>query len=178
MANQKNASPIYIGRTEATPLGRLWIAVSDAGWVAIEDPLPERDFRAALEARFGRPVEADPGRVRPAARQVEEYLAGKRTGFDLPVDWSGLTPFQQAALRATAAIPAGETRTYRQVAESIGHPGAARAVGRAEATNPLPLVLPCHRVVGTDGKLHGYGFGRGLKTKVWLQELEKSRAKN
>jgi O-6-methylguanine DNA methyltransferase len=75
-------------------------------------------------------------------------------------------------LRATYEIPYGETRTYKQIAEVIGAPGAARAVGRAEATNPMPVVLPCHRVLGSDGKLHGYGAGAGLETKTWLLKLE------
>ncbi len=79
-----------------------------------------------------------------------------------------LRPFQQAVLQATYEIPYGETRTYKEIAERIGRPRAARAVGRAEATNPMPLVLPCHRVIGVDGKLHGYGLGEGVKTKEWL----------
>jgi methylated-DNA-[protein]-cysteine S-methyltransferase len=88
------------------------------------------------------------------------------------VDWSLLRPFQQSVLRATYAIPFGETRTYKEIAEQVGHPNAARAVGRAEATNPMPLVLPCHRVIGMDGKLHGYGMAEGLITKAWLLKLE------
>jgi methylated-DNA-[protein]-cysteine S-methyltransferase len=135
------------------------------------------EFRAYLQRRFKRAIEEDPGRVREAARQLQDYLAGKRVEFELSIDWSVLTPFQQKALRATCAIPAGETRTYNQIAGQIGHPRAARAVGRAEATNPLPLVIPCHRVVGTDGKLHGYGFGHGLETKTWLQKMERAAKK-
>ena len=84
-----------------------------------------------------------------------------------------LSPFQQAALRATCAIPRGQTCTYAQIAAQIGRPRAARAVGRAEATNPVPLVIPCHRVVGTDGGLHGYGMAEGLKTKEWLLRMER-----
>jgi methylated-DNA-[protein]-cysteine S-methyltransferase len=174
ISGRKQASPLFIGLTGDTRLGKLWIAVSDNGLVAIEDGMSAGEFRAYLQKRFKRAVADDPGRVGEAARQLQDYLAGKRVEFDLPIDWSVLTPFQQAALRATCAIPAGETRTYNQLAEQIGHPHAARAVGRAEATNPLPLVIPCHRVVGTDGKLHGYGFGHGLETKTWLQKMEKA----
>jgi O-6-methylguanine DNA methyltransferase len=176
-ATRKQESPLYIGQTSATPLGKLWIAVSPRGLVAIEDGMSADQFRSYLEKRFKRPVEEAPGHVREAARQLQDYLAGKRLEFELPIDWSVLTLFQQAALRATCAIPAGETRTYDQIARQIGHPGAARAVGRAEATNPLPLLIPCHRVVGTDGKLHGYGFGHGLETKTWLQEMERAAKK-
>jgi len=175
--SRKHDSPLYIGQTGETPLGKLWIAVSERGLVAIEDGMQRDEFLAYLRKRFKRAVADDPGRVRAAARQLQDYLAGKRTGFGLPIDWSVLTRFQQAALRATCAIPAGETRTYNEIARQIGHPRAARAVGRAEATNPLPLVIPCHRVVGTDGKLHGYGFGQGLKTKTWLQDMERAAKK-
>jgi len=167
---------LFFGRTAETRLGKMWIAVSLRGLVAIEDAMSRAEFVAYLWKRFKRPAEETPERIQEAARQVEAYLDGRRGGFDLPIDWGALTPFQQAALRATLAIPRGETRTYQQIAEQIGRPRAARAVGRAEATNPLPLVIPCHRVVGTDGSLHGYGFGKGLKTKTWLQELEKKPA--
>jgi len=83
-----------------------------------------------------------------------------------------MLPFQLAALKATQSIPYGQTKTYAEIACEIGKPQAARAVGRAEATNPIPLVIPCHRVIGTDGKLHGYGGGKGIETKAWLLALE------
>jgi methylated-DNA-[protein]-cysteine S-methyltransferase len=83
-----------------------------------------------------------------------------------------LRPFQLKTLKAVFGIPYGETRTYAEIAAQIGHPIAFRAVGRANATNPMPLVIPCHRVIGTDGKLHGYGGGDGLPTKEWLLKLE------
>ncbi len=166
------ASTLFIGESRDTSLGNLWIAVSDRGLVAIEDKMGRDEFTAYLRRRFKREVEVAPERVQEAVRQIEEYLAGKRREFSLTIDWSFLTPFQQAALRATVAIPRGRTLTYNQIAEKIGHPGAARAVGRAEATNPLPLVIPCHRAVGSDGKLHGYGFGAGVDTKQWLLEME------
>jgi methylated-DNA-[protein]-cysteine S-methyltransferase len=75
-------------------------------------------------------------------------------------------------LKLVYAIPRGETRTYSEIAHQLRRPRAARAVGRANATNPMPIVIPCHRVIGTDGKLHGYGGGEGLKTKAWLLQLE------
>ncbi|MBT7781327.1 MAG: methylated-DNA--[protein]-cysteine S-methyltransferase [Anaerolineae bacterium] len=104
------------------------------------------------------------------ASQLHEYLAGKRHSFTIAIDWSMMRPFQREALLATFAIPYGHTSTYGEIAAQIGHPSAARAVGRAEATNPMPLVIPCHRVLGADGKLRGYGGG--LEIKKWLLKLE------
>ena len=119
------------------------------------------------------PSNALTSQIASATRQIKEYLAGHRRTFDLKIDWSALgSDFQRVALRAVFAIPYGKTRTYAEVAAKIGHTGAFRAVGRANATNPMPLVIPCHRVIGTDGKLHGYGGKGGLKTKKWLLKLE------
>jgi methylated-DNA-[protein]-cysteine S-methyltransferase len=165
-------SILYIGQSASTPLGKLWLAASDQGLVAIEQGINQAEFSAWLERRFKRKAVVAPQRVREAAEQVEEYLSGRRRAFHLTIDWTMLSPFQQSALRATCAIPRGQTRTYAQIAAQIGRPRAARAVGRAEATNPLPLVIPCHRVVGTDGGLHGYGMAEGLKTKEWLLRME------
>ncbi len=165
-------SGLYFGETARTPLGKLWLAVSGLGLVAIEAGLTQAEFEAYLVKRFKRPVEYAPERVGEAARQVGEYLSGRQRAFTLGIDWTVLRPFQQSVLQATDEIPYGETRTYKEIAERIGRPHAARAVGRAEATNPMPLVLPCHRVIGVDGKLHGYGLGEGVKTKEWLLKME------
>jgi methylated-DNA-[protein]-cysteine S-methyltransferase len=130
-------------------------------------------FREELERR-GYCVETDgSGRADGAVRQVGEYLAGERRAFDLAIDWSGMGAFQRAALEQVIAVPYGQTATYGEIARRIGKPGAGRAVGRANATNPVPLVIPCHRLVGTDGKLHGYGAPGGIETKRWLLELER-----
>lgn len=165
-------SPLYIGQLQNTPLGDLWIAVSETGLAAVEWAASEAEFGASLLKRFKRPVTSDPLKVAPAAEQIREYLAGKRREFNLPIDWTLLRPFQREVLQVTLSIPYGETRAYGDIAAQIGRPRAARAVGRAEATNPMPLVIPCHRVVGRDGKLHGYGGGEGLPTKTWLLKLE------
>ena len=165
-------SRLYIGESGETPIGKLWLAVSEAGLVAIECGLIQAEFEAYLIKRFKRTVEVAPERIRAAADQVNKYLSGQQRLFTLVIDWTVLRPFQQAVLRATYEIPYGETRTYKEIAQRIGRPKAARAVGRAEATNPMPLVLPCHRVIGVDGKLHGYGLGEGLRTKAWLLKME------
>lgn len=93
---------------------------------------------------------------------MSEYLLGHRQTFNILIDWGVLTPFLEQVLKAT----------YGEIARQVGKPRTVRAVGRAEATNPMPLVIPCHRVLGADGRLHGYGAGEGLKTKAWLLQLE------
>ena len=165
-------SPLYIGILRDSPLRDLWIAVSDQGLAAIEWSQDEAAFGAYLIKRFKRPVQPDPEKVAPTLRQLDEYLRGARKAFDLPIDWSLLRPFQRQVLEIVYGIPYGQTRTYGNIALEIGNPRSARAVGRANATNPMPLVIPCHRVIGGDGKLHGYGGGEGLPTKEWLLQLE------
>ena len=164
-------SPIYTGELNGTPLGNLRLAASDFGLVAVEwaDSQPELD---AYLARLKRPIESNVKRIAPYAKELREYLNGKRTTFTIPIDWTPFTPFQCEALQAVFRIPYGETRTYIDIAREINRPNAYRAVGAANAMNPMPLVIPCHRVIGTDGKLHGYGGGDGLPTKEWLLRME------
>ena len=165
-------STLYIGETGDTPLGRFWLAVSDLGLVAVEWGRTQADFEGYLSRRFKRPTSLNAQKVKEAGLQLSEYLAGSRRNFTLVIDWTVLRQFQVSVLHATCEIPYGEMCTYKEIAERIGRPSAARAVGRAEATNPMPLVIPCHRVIGVDGKLHGYGMAQGLKTKEWLLRME------
>jgi methylated-DNA-[protein]-cysteine S-methyltransferase len=104
-----------------------------------------------------------------AIRQLREYLAGRLTAFDLPLAPEG-TPFQQEVWRAVAAIPYGETRSYGAIARQINRHDAVRAVGAANGQNPLPIVIPCHRVIGSDGRLTGYGGGLPLKKRLLALE--------
>jgi len=166
-------SKIAIGTMPASPLGSLWAAVSEHGLVAFDFQVSREEFIRQIERLGFKNISEDQAQVADVLRQVSEYLAGERRSFDLPIDWSILTPFQEQALKATFAIPYGQTSTYADIARQLGKPGAARAVGRAEATNPMPLIIPCHRVVGSDGGLHGYGAGNGLETKDWLLKFEK-----
>jgi methylated-DNA-[protein]-cysteine S-methyltransferase len=162
----------WIGNIPSSPLGAIWIAVSDNGLTAIEiHPEVEKIKGQLRKMGFSQIIE-DPQRISQVAQQLTEYLAGKRREFDLALDWSTMLPFQVQALKATLAIPYGQTSTYGEIAYQLDKPQSARAVGRAEATNPIPLVIPCHRVIGTDGKLHGYGGGKGIETKAWLLKLE------
>jgi methylated-DNA-[protein]-cysteine S-methyltransferase len=164
-------SDLYLGELNDTPVGDLRLVISDLGLVAVEwaESLPDLD---RFLRRLARPVKADAARVSPFAKQVFQYLSAQRRDFTFAVDWSILRPFQRTVLEAVFAIPYGETCTYAEIAVRIGRPNAYRAVGRANATNPMPLVIPCHRVIGMDGKLHGYGGGDGLPTKEWLLQLE------
>ena len=144
-----------------TPIGPLTLAAGDAGLRAVW-------FGGRPEAPDA-PRGAHP--VLAAARdQLAEYFAGARRTFDLPLDVAGGTPFQRAAWLALAAIPYGATTTYGEQARRLGRPAAVRAVGAANGRNPLPIVLPCHRVVGAGGALTG--FGGGLPVKRALLDLE------
>jgi methylated-DNA-[protein]-cysteine S-methyltransferase len=152
-----------------SPVGPLLLAASDDGLHAIEfsrsrHPVP----------RGGDWREGDHRLLREARRQLAEYFAGRRRSFDLPLAPEG-TGFQREVWHALATIPYGETVSYAQLAARIGRPKAMRAVGAANGRNPLPIVLPCHRVIGADGSLTG--FGGGLDTKRFLLELEGALAR-
>jgi methylated-DNA-[protein]-cysteine S-methyltransferase len=144
----------------STPIGHLSVAIAAA---------------TVCRVHFGRhegPAAAADDTVLAAAEaQLREYLAGRRTEFDLPLAGDvGGSAFERAVWAAIASIPYGEMRTYGQIATEVGDPSAARAVGVACNRNPLPVVVACHRVVGADGKL--VGFGGGLPRKRFLLELE------
>lgn len=165
---------IYLGELNKTPLGDLRIAASDLGLLAVEWAHSQPELDQYL-FRLNRPVESNQKMIQPYAKEISEYLNGKRRSFTFAIDWSIFKPFQLKTLKAVYKIPYGKTQTYADIAMRIGHPNAYRAVGSANATNPIPLVIPCHRVIGADGKLHGYGGGDGLPTKQWLLKLEQSK---
>lgn len=152
--------------TMSTPVGELRLVGGDAGLTAVlwPDDTDRVPLPADLAPEGEHPVLAE------ARRQLDEYFAGSRTSFDLPLDLRG-TDFQQRAWRSLAQIPYGETLSYREQAELLGDPRLARAVGTANGRNPLSIVLPCHRVVGSDGSLTGYAAG--LDAKRFLLELER-----
>lgn len=162
----------WISSALQTRFGPLWVAISEQGLVGVQFSHDKQTLETWLVKQGFAPILADETRTRPVLEQIQAYLAGERRDFDLAIDWTVLSAFQIRALRATLAIPYGQTKTYGEIAAFIGAPSAARAVGRAEATNPMPLVIPCHRVLGSDGKLHGYGGRGGLTTKAWLLEME------
>lgn len=161
-----------IGNLPTSPLGPIWVAVSGRGLVAVHVGSSRDAFVSSIEKLGFNDMTFDLQSTAQALHQIAEYLEGERETFDLPIDWSVLTPFQEQVLRATFDIPRGQVATYGDLARQLGKPRAARAVGRAQATNPMPVVIPCHRVIGADGGLHGYGAGEGLDTKAWLLRLE------
>ncbi len=164
--------PLWIGSIAHERLGPIWVALSPAGLVAVLMKGTEQQIRRQLAPAS---AELDQARAQPVLEQIVDYLEGRRREFDVVIDWSALAPYQASVLRLVWSIPYGQTRTYGDIAGELGQPGGARAVGRANATNPMPLVIPCHRVLGTDGRLHGYGGPGGVVTKAWLLQLEGSR---
>lgn len=156
-----------------TPIGQLWVAGAACGLVAVSFGGPEADFQAAVKKLSGTDPARDPARVASPVAQIRQYLDGERRSFELPICWQVMTRFQQEVLRLVHFIPYGELRTYKAIAVTLGNEKGMRAVGRANATNPIPLVIPCHRVVGVDGSLRG--FGGGLETKAWLLRMEGSQ---
>ena len=110
--------------------------------------------------------------LRESIKQVTEYLADERKVFDFPIDWSEIKGFQREVLFLTCDIPFGRVLTYGQIAKMLGKPAASRAVGAALGRNPMPILIPCHRVVAANGALTGYSAAEGIKTKAWLLNLE------
>lgn len=157
-----------------TGIGRLWIAVSSRGLRRVALNEAEEEFRAALRRGSAIELIRDPDAVAPVRDQLVEYLAGRRREFDVALDLEDLTPFQREVLLACAKIPYGQTASYAELARRVGRPRAARAVGSVMARNPMSLVIPCHRVVRSDGSLGGYGGGLGLKQQ--LLEMESKAA--
>lgn len=147
-----------------SPLGRLLVAATPAGVVRLAfDTEPDDTVLSELAARLSPRVLEAPSRLDAVRRQLEEYFDGTRTSFDVAVDWALSAGFRRRVLAAAAAIPYGRTGTYRSVATRAGSPQAVRAAGTALATNPVPIIVPCHRVLRSDGALGGYRGGTARK---------------
>ncbi len=155
---------------DETPVGPLLLGVSDHGLCRVRfDPLPEQDLEW-LARRFGPRVLRSPRAVDRVRRELDEYFAGRRRAFDLELDLRAVPEFQRRVLAELRRVGYGQTTTYGALAARVGSPRAARAVGVVMNRNPVPIVLPCHRVVGAGGSLVGYGGG--LARKEWLLRLE------
>jgi methylated-DNA-[protein]-cysteine S-methyltransferase len=158
----------YAFKTVPSPVGELKLIASDKGLAAIlwENDDPDRVRLGPLVENAGHPVLVE------AAKQLGEYFAGEREAFDLPLDFHG-TDFQKQVWAALLAIPFGETRSYAEIARAVGRPTAFRAVGAANGKNPISIIAPCHRVIGTNGTLTG--FAGGLAAKERLLAIEGAR---
>ncbi|OBZ96882.1 cysteine methyltransferase [Pararhizobium polonicum] len=158
----------YIYKIIASPVGQLKLVASGKGLAAI---LWDRDDPKRV--RLG-PLDPDPAHpvLLQAEQQLGEYFAGRRTGFSIDLDMAG-TDFQKRVWNALLTIPFGETRSYADIARQIGSPKAFRAMGAANGRNPISIIVPCHRAIGSDGTLHG--FAGGLDAKRYLLALERKR---
>ena len=164
----KADSPIqkrYVHKTMSSPVGTLTLVATDEGLAGI---LWDNDWPNRVQSRVGTRDDGDPVLLE-TERQLNEYFSRRRTEFVLKLDVDG-TPFQRKVWDALRTIPFGETRSYGDIAKQVGSPGAMRAVGAANGRNPVSIVVPCHRVIGANGKLTG--FGGGLDAKAFLLTLE------
>lgn len=155
-ASIKFTSPIGFIKIESSIIGIARVDISDTGNEIVSEP-PTSNLM--LQAR----------------QQILQYLEGTRREFDLPLDWNAISGFQADVLRLTLGIPYGEVSTYGELASELGKPAASRAVGGALARNPLPLLIPCHRVVSSTGALTGYSAAGGIATKARLLQMEGHR---
>ncbi|WP_180172703.1 methylated-DNA--[protein]-cysteine S-methyltransferase [Acinetobacter sp. YH01025] len=151
-----------------SPVGRLKLVATDSALVAViwDNENPKRVRQAELVEQLDHPILLD------AQQQLNEYFQGQRQTFELPLDFEG-TEFQKKVWQALLNIPFGETRSYRQIAEQVGSPKAVRAVGAANGQNPISIIAPCHRVIGSGGKL--VGFAGGLDNKEILLKQEQQQ---
>ena len=160
------ARPVVYYCSLPSPIGRVLVAASATGLVRVSFRRPEAAFVAELRERLGvEPVRSAP-RTADIVHQLRAYFAGTRHRFDLRLDLAHVTPFQRRVLLAAASVPSGQVVSYGEIARRIGQPAGSRAVGQALRRNPIPIVIPCHRVVAAGGRLGGYTGGLGIKRKL------------
>ena len=158
-----------------SPLGPVGIAATEKGICQIEFNVDRTAFGRRWQERSGQKADYEPARFERLVGELQKYFQGKPVKFNEKLDFGSATPFAQRVWQATLRIPRGRTKTYREIARSIGKPRAYRAVGQALRKNPIPVIVPCHRVVGQNGRLVGFRGGINLKGK--LLELEGVRLK-
>lgn len=161
---------IYYSSFESSLLGKVFVASTERGVCYVDFLTSEKKFLKNLEKKFHGRIIKDHSKNKEPIYQLKEFLSGRRKYFDCKLDLNG-TPFERKVWSFLKKIPYGETRSYKEVALAIGHPKAFRAVGMANAHNPIPLIIPCHRVIKSNGELGG--FGHGLRVKRMLLEFEK-----
>jgi methylated-DNA-[protein]-cysteine S-methyltransferase len=153
-----------------SPLGSLFVAVTDRGLARISYDADQEAEVERLARSYGVRVLRSSAPIEPARRELDEYFEGKRRSFDLPLDLAQVADFNRLVLRELARVPYGEVVTYGELATRAARPHAARAVGTVMNRNPLPIVLPCHRVIGANGKLIGYAGGLERKETLLRHE--------
>jgi O-6-methylguanine DNA methyltransferase len=157
-----------------SPLGTLWVCATESGVCSLSlSPRSRKDFFRKINRRFEGPPVRDERRIRPIAREVKNLLGERSRQLSIPVDLRGMTDFQSRVQRAQQEISYSQVRSYAWVAQHIGNPKAYRAVGKVCAANPVPLLVPCHRVIAKDGSI--CGFRGGPKIKRWLLDLESGK---
>ncbi len=166
----KTTAPTLTWATLDSPLGTLFLARNITGICNLDFGIDESQFMDVLDPMAR--TEHDPNPLYTTMKQLEEYFAGRRQHFDIAVDLSQMTHFQRSVLHTAETIPAGNIWTYGEVAKQIGKPKASRAVGQALGRNPIPIIVPCHRVIGSNGQMVGYSGGGGIESKKWLLRLE------
>jgi len=149
-----------------TPIGRVFVAASEAGLVRISFRQSEASLVDELRQRLAADVVRSPARTADVVHQLRAYFAGERRRFDVRLDLRHITPFQRRVLMAAARVPAGKVVSYGEIACRIGQPHGSRAVGQALGHNPVPIVIPCHRVVAAGGRIGGYTGGLTIKRKL------------
>jgi methylated-DNA-[protein]-cysteine S-methyltransferase len=172
MVTRQPEPALWTAEAFLDPLGWVGAAVSQNGLRSLSFQSGPQGVHPGPAGNPGNLLSSPADLALQALDQVREYLAGGRRCFEVPIDWAQMRPFQQQVLRFTAAIPFGEVRTYGQLASSLGQPGGSRAVGAALGANPIPIIIPCHRVIGGDRRLHGFSAPDGIETKAWLLRLE------
>ena len=150
----------------STPIGRVFVAASEAGLVRVSFRQTEASFVAELRQRLAADVIRSPARTADIVHQLRAYFAGERRSFDVRLDLRHTTSFQRRVLMAAARVPAGQVVSYGEIARRIGDPRGSRAVGQALGHNPVPIVIPCHRVVAAGGRIGGYTGGLTIKRKL------------
>jgi O-6-methylguanine DNA methyltransferase len=162
---------IYYSSFDSPFLRKVFVASTERGVCMVDFLKTENIFLRRLKERFPGKIIRDNRKNRNGVNQLKKYMKGELQRFDCKLDFRG-TPFQERVWSVLAKIPYGQTRSYKEIAQAIGHPKAFRAVGNANGRNSIPLIIPCHRVVESNGRLGG--FGHGVKVKKQLLDFEKA----
>jgi O-6-methylguanine DNA methyltransferase len=171
VSTEKTMEKIYYSYFESPILKKVFVASTNKGVCMVDFLTSKQTFLRKLRKEFPGGVVRDDRKNQKVLTQLKKYLKGELKHFDCPLDMEG-TPFEKKVWSALRRIPYARTRSYKDIAKSIGHPRAFRAVGNANGRNPIPLIIPCHRVIESNGGLGGYGHG--LKVKKGLLALEQA----